>query len=122
MKELRLTLQTGATVFGLSALLLLLLPSFFLELLGVASSAELDWSMRMIGITLVALSGQMFLVGRFLEDKYVKYSARVMQFSAGALALLTALVPGGLTWFGWLYLLIGAGFSLTYTIFLVKLR
>jgi hypothetical protein len=45
-----------------------------------------------------------------------------MQFSAGALALLTALVPGGLTWFGWLYLLIGAGFSLTYTIVLLKIR
>lgn len=122
MKQLRLTLQTGATVFGLSAVLLLLLPTFFLELLGITSTSELDWSMRMIGITLVALSGQMFIVGRFLDDTYVKYSARVMQFSAGALAVLTALVPGGLTWFGWLYLAIGTGFSLTYTIFLLRIR
>jgi len=122
MKPLRLTLQTGASVFGLSAVLLVVLPSLFLELLGISANAELDWSMRMIGITLVALAGQMFIVGRFLEDRYVKYSARVMQFSAGALAILTALVPGGLTWFGWLYLLVGAGFSLTYTFLLAKVR
>jgi len=122
MKPLRLTLQSGACVFGFSAVLLVALPSLFLELLGISSNAELDWTMRMIGITLVALAGQMFIVGRFLEDRYVKYSARVMQFSAGALAILTALVPGGLTWFGWLYLLVGAGFSLTYTFLLAKVR
>ena len=122
MKPLRLTLQTGASVFGLSSVLLLVLPGFFLELLGTASTAELEWSMRMIGITLVALSGQMFIVSKFLDDKYVKYSARVMQFSAGALAILTAVVPAGLTWFGWLYLFIGAGFSLTYTVLLLKVR
>lgn len=122
MKPLRLTLQSGACVFGFSAVLLVALPSLFLELLGISSNAELDWAMRMIGITLVALAGQMFIVGRFLEDSYVKYSAQVMQFSAGALAILTALVPGGLTWFGWLYLMVGAGFSLTYTVLLVKVR
>jgi hypothetical protein len=76
----------------------------------------------MIGITLVALAGQMFVVGRFLEDRYVKYSAQIMQISAAALAILTGLIPGGLTWFGWLYLLIGAGFSLTYSYFLLKVR
>jgi hypothetical protein len=122
MKSLRRTLQTGATVFGLSALLLVLLPSFFLELLGITSNVELDWAMRMIGITLVALAGQMFVVGRFLEDRYVKYSAQIMQISAAALAILTGLIPGGLTWFGWLYLLIGAGFSLAYSYFLLKVR
>lgn len=122
MKPLRLTLQTGASVFGLSALLLVALPSVFLELLGIAASAQLDWAMRMIGITLVALAGQMFIVSKFLDDRYVKYSAQVMQISAAALAILTALVPGGLTWFGWLYLFIGAGFSLTYTVLLLKVR
>ena len=122
MKELRFTLQTGATVFGFSSLVLLIAPGFFLELLGITPSAELEWSMRMIGITLVALSGQMFIVGSFLEERYVKYSARVMQVSAGALALLTALIPGGLTWFGWLYFVVGAGFSLAYTILLAKIR
>lgn len=122
MKPVRLTLQTGASVFGLSALLLIALPSVFLELLGILANAQLDWAMRMIGITLVALAGQMFIVSKFLDDRYVKYSARVMQFSAGALAILTALLPGGLTWFGWLYLCIGAGFSLTYSVLLLKVR
>ncbi len=51
----RLVLKTGSLVFGLSALLLLMAPGLFNELLGLATNPALEWSMRMIGITLVAL-------------------------------------------------------------------
>ena len=54
---IRKTLQAGATVFAFSALLLFLLPSLFLDLLGMDSGDQLQWSMRMIGITVFALAG-----------------------------------------------------------------
>jgi hypothetical protein len=54
---LRITLKVGATVFGLSAILLAVIPSLFLELLGLSTDTALQWSMRMIAITLIALTG-----------------------------------------------------------------
>ena len=44
------TLQAGATVFGASALLLIVLPKLFLELLGMETTDQLQWSMQMIGM------------------------------------------------------------------------
>jgi hypothetical protein len=57
---LRKTLQAGSIVFGSSAILLVFLPSLFLDLLGLESSEALDWSMRMIGVTVFALGGNMW--------------------------------------------------------------
>jgi hypothetical protein len=114
-RPLRLTLKTGSLVFGLSAVLLLLTPSIFLSLLGLPEGAELDWSMRMIGITLVALAGNMFSVAHFGSENAVRFSARVMQVSAGGLGLLTLLIPEVLTWFTVAYAIVGFGFSTAYT-------
>ena len=62
MFGIRKTLRLGASVFGLSALLLLFMPRLFLDLLNMASKNEsLVWSMQMIGITLVALAGNMWV-------------------------------------------------------------
>ena len=112
--QVRNVLRAGSVVFGSSAVILVLLPGFFNQLLGFSTTAELEWAMRMIGITLVALAGNMYSVSSRGTDKSVLFSGRVMSFSAGALGLLTLMVPGGLNWFSILYALIGFGFSAAY--------
>ncbi len=120
VSALRLVLRAGATVFGLSALLLIAVPRFFTDLLGMMGSAEVDWSMRMIGLTLVALAGNMLNVSLNSDDKAVVFSARVMQFSAFGLGVLTLLIPNIYTWFVILYAAVGFSFSAAYTIFLTQ--
>ena len=114
MRNTRFVLMCGSAVFGLSALTLVLMPAFFNELLGFQPSAQLDWAMRMIGITLVALAGNMFSVSKFGSNESVKFSGRVMLVSAFALGVLTLLVPVPLNWFTVTYSFIGFGFSAAY--------
>jgi len=111
----RLVLKTGSLVFGLSALLLLAAPALFNELLGLATNPALEWSMRMIGITLVALAGNMFSVASRGSEASVRFSARVMQASAFALGVLTLMIPATQTWFTIGYAAVGFGFSIAYT-------
>lgn len=120
VKRLRLVLRLGALVFGLSAILLIALPRFFTDLLGLVGSSELDWSMQMIGITLVALTGNMLMVSLHAKDVAVLWAARIMQLSAFALGVLTLWIPTGISWFVIVYALIGFGFSAAYTFFLIK--
>jgi hypothetical protein len=118
---LRKVLATGATVFGLSAIFLLVSPALFNELLGFTSSSELEWSMRMIAITLLALCGNMLSVSLKGLDESVLFSARVMALSAAGLGLLTLLIPvSTLTWFDYVYAAIGWGFSFAYVLGLVR--
>jgi hypothetical protein len=118
--RLRGVLRLGALVFGLSAIALIAVPRIFTDLLGLAGNADLDWSMQMIGITLVALTGNMFVVSISGSDRGVLWGARVMQLSAFALGVLTLLIPTGVNWFVILYSLVGFGFSAGYTIFLIQ--
>ena len=118
---LRKVLAFGATVFGFSALFLLVAPGLFNDLLGFTTSTELEWSLRMIAITLLALCGNMFSVSLRGEDSAVLFSARVMALSASALGALTLLTPvANLTWFDYVYAAVGFGFSLAYFIGLVR--
>ena len=120
-KYLRRVLFTGATVFGFSALLLLISPSLFNELLGISSTPELEWAMRMIGLTLVALAGNMFSVSLKGKDSTVMFSARVMAISAAGLGVLTLLIPvETLTWFDYAYAAVGFGFSFAYLVGLFR--
>ena len=119
-RGLRGVLRLGALVFGLSAALLIALPRFFTDLLGQTGSADLDWAMQMIGVTLVALCGNMFVVASFGSESGVLWSARVMQVSAFALGVLTLFIPTGVNWFVIVYALIGFGFSAAYTLLLIK--
>ena len=120
-KYLRRVLFTGATVFGFSALLLLISPSLFNELLGISSTPELEWAMRMIGLTLVALAGNMFSVSLKGKDSTVLFSARVMAISAAGLGVLTLLIPvETLTWFDYAYAAVGFGFSFAYLVGLFR--
>ncbi|NBQ93448.1 MAG: hypothetical protein EBT82_04110 [Micrococcales bacterium] len=118
---LRKVLATGATVFGLSALMLLVAPGLFNELLGLSTNPPLEWAMHMIAITLVALCGNMLSVSLRGKDEAVLFSARVMAVSAAALGVLTLMIPvTTLTWFDYSYAAVGFGFSLAYLIGLLK--
>ena len=112
--RIRTVLFTGSAVFGLSALLLLAAPALFNELLGLKSDLALEWSMRMIGITLVALAGNMYSVSKKGSSQSVLFSGRLMLVSAGALGVLTLLIPATVTWFSICYALVGFGFSAAY--------
>jgi hypothetical protein len=117
---IRIVLRLGASVFGLSALFLLALPELFLNLLYLPTGADQVWSMRMIAITLVALTGNMLAVSLYASLKGVRFSARVMQFAAFSLGALTLAIPAELNWFTYLYAAVGFGFSAAYTVFLFR--
>jgi O-antigen/teichoic acid export membrane protein len=114
IKRLRTILKFGSAIFGISALFLLVTPTTFLELLNLETSESLQWSMRMIAITLVALTGNMLSVSRFGSETSVLFSARVMVISAAALGALTLLIPADFTWFTIAYAAVGFVFSLAY--------
>jgi O-antigen/teichoic acid export membrane protein len=114
VRRLRLILKLGSTVFGLSAIFLLIAPKTFLELLNLETTDSLQWSMRMIAITLIALTGNMLSVSRFGSETSVVFSARVMVVSAAALGALTLLIPAEFGWFTIAYAAIGFLFSLAY--------
>jgi hypothetical protein len=113
-RSIRGVLVTGASVFGVSALVLLLSPSLFVSLLGLPPSDGLDWSMRMIAITLVALTGNMAIVATYASERGVAAASVVMLVSAGGLGVVTLLVPAPVTWFGVLYAMVGFGFATAY--------
>jgi O-antigen/teichoic acid export membrane protein len=114
--RVRLVLRAGSIVFGLSAVLLIAAPAVFNSLLGLTNGADLEWAMQMIGITLVALSGNMFSVSTRGSDDSVLFSARVMLVSAFGLGVLTLLIPVQLTWFTIAYAIVGFGFSGAYAV------
>lgn len=120
MTFLRYTLRTGASVFGLSAIALILAPGFFLELLGLESSPSLVWSMVLIGVTLVALTGNMAVVSFTASDRGVQAASLVMMLAAGGLGVTTLLIPVPFTWFSILYALFGFGFSTAYVVGLTR--
>lgn len=117
---LRIVLRAGASVFGASALFLLALPELFLQLLALPTGADQVWSMRMIAVTLVALTGNMLVVSFYANLKGVRFASRVMQFSAFGLGALTLAVPAELTWFTYLYAAVGFAFAGAYTVFLFR--
>jgi hypothetical protein len=115
------TLKGGAVIFGASAIFLLAAPEIFLELLGLENSPELIWSMRMIGITLVALAGNMWQNSKLNNSAAgIKFVGRVMFISALALGVLTIFIPAELTPFSITYAAIGLAFALLYLINLIR--
>jgi hypothetical protein len=120
MTFLRYTLRVGASVFGLSAIALILAPSLFLGLLGMEGTPPLVWSMVLIGVTLVALTGNMAVVSFAASDRGVQAASVVMMLAAGGLGVTTLLIPVPLTWFSIIYALIGFGFSTVYVVGLTR--
>ena len=119
-QPLRIVLRAGSAVFGASALFLLALPALFLELLALPTGEDQIWSMRMIAVTLVALTGNMLVVSLYANIKGVRFASRVMQIAAFGLGALTLVVPAELTWFTYLYAAVGFGFSAAYTVLLFR--
>ena len=120
---IRSILKVGASVFGLSAFLLIFLPSLFLDLLNLDSTSNsLIWSMRMIGITLVALAGNMWFNSLQTDESKLRSVGLIMCLSATSLGVLTLLIPANLNWFAILYALVGFGFALAYLVALFTKR
>jgi hypothetical protein len=111
---IRKVLAAGSLVFGLSAIALIAVPGIFNQLLGLQTSADLDWAMRMMGIILVALSGNMYSVSKHGTDKAVLFSGRLMLFSAAGLGVITLTIPTNGSWFAQAYAMVGFGFSAAY--------
>mgnify|MGYP000116555672 CR=1 FL=1 len=118
--NLRRVLFAGGSTFGLSALWLLVAPEFFAELLSLDPDQDLTWSLRMIAITLIALTGNMLVIARLGTDQAVLWSGRVMLVSAFLLGVLTLLIPATIAWFTVLYAAVGFGFSAAYAFFLFR--
>ncbi len=114
ISTIRKVLKTGSIVFGLSALALIAVPAIFNTLLNLQTAPELEWAMRMIGITLVALSGNMYSVSSHGTDKAVLFSGRLMLVSAAGLGAITLLIPTSHNWFTIGYAMVGFGFSAAY--------
>jgi hypothetical protein len=115
------TLKAGSTVFGASAIFLLIAPELFLDLLDLESNDQMVWSMRMIGITLFALAGNMWQNSRLNSNAAgLKFVARVMFIAAASLGFLTIFIPSTLTPFAIGYAIIGFGFAISYLVNLLK--
>jgi hypothetical protein len=114
VSRFRMVLRAGSVVFGLSAIALVVSPKLFNELLGLVSTVDLEWSMRMTGITLVALAGNMYSHSTRGSIESVRLAGFVMMFSAFALGVLTLLIGVPLTWFTIAYAVVGFGFSAAY--------
>ncbi|CAB4809273.1 unannotated protein [freshwater metagenome] len=120
VSALRKTLKAGSLVFGGSAIFLLAAPGVFLDLMALDSSDQMQWSMRMIAITVFALAGNMWNnSGQSSVDRVVNV-ARVMFISALTLGILTLMVPVELTWFTYIYAAIGFGFAISYLLNLTR--
>jgi hypothetical protein len=120
MNPLRYTLRTGASIFGVSALALIAVPGFFLELLGLEATPDLVWSMVLMGVTLVALTGNMAVVSFTATDRGVQAASAVMMVAAGGLGVTTLLIPVPFTWFSVVYAALGFGFSTAYVVGLTR--
>ncbi len=114
IRSLKIVLRAGSIVFGLSALALIAVPGTFNELLWLPNNPELDWAMRMIGITLVALSGNMYSVSKHGTDRAVIFSGRLMLICAAGLGVTTLTTPYSGSGFAQAYALVGFGFSGAY--------
>ena len=118
-RRIALVLRTGAVVFALSAVALLLQPQLFLNFIGVTSGndpalPELLWAMRMIALSLLVAATMMPVVAAFASERTLRQVASLMVPISGALALLTAFAPGTWPLGRFLYVAIGIGFSLAY--------
>jgi len=115
------TLKAGSAVFGTSAIFLLITPNLFLNLLDLESNNQMVWSMRMIGITLFALAGNMWQNSKMTNNAAgLKYVGIVMVLAAAGLGFLTIFIPATLNPFTIGYAVIGFSFALVYLINLIK--
>jgi len=121
VNALRTILGLGALVFALSAIALLIAPQVFAEWLGIADTADVGWSLRLMGAVLIALAGQMFLV-RQGSEQTVRRAAIVMIVGGGLMTIVTLIAPGEATPLRYVYAIFGATFCVAYVVALVRYR
>jgi hypothetical protein len=117
--RLRRVMMIGSVVFALSAVILLAVPGFFIELLGLPKGSgpgivSLEWTMRMVAVAIAALAVALNILSRNAKASDLRFMALAMIVVSAAFAWLTYIAPGEMTWFRWLYVAIGAGFALAY--------
>jgi hypothetical protein len=117
---IRTTLRAGAVTFGGSSMLLVVAPTFFLRLLGLPTDRPLQWAMRMIGITVFALAGNLWHHAATTSGVGLRRVAWLMVASAAALGLCTLTIPVHHTWFTLVYALVGFAFSASYLTFILR--
>lgn len=110
---IRLVLSVGSAFFLVAGVLLFLLPDSFSSWIGLTPSDEVAWAMRMLGVTLLALAGLMWLVRR-AKDHPVLGAGAVMMVASALLTVLTVTLPGEWTPLRWALLGAGAVFALAY--------
>jgi hypothetical protein len=118
---IRLVLSVGSAFFLVAGALLFLLPDSFSTWIGLVSSDEVAWAMRMLGVTLLALAGLMWLVRR-AKDHPVLGAGAVMMVASALLTALTVTLPGEWTPLRWALLGAGAVFALAYLALLMASR
>ena len=118
---IRLVLSVGSAFFLVAGALLFLLPDSFSTWIGLVSSDEVAWAMRMLGVTLLALAGLMWLVRR-AKDHPVLGAGAVMMVASALRTALTVTLPGEWTPLRWALLGAGAVFALAYLALLMASR
>ena len=80
----------------------------------------MSWSMRMIGVTVFALAGNMWVNSHNTDGVSVRQVGWVMCVSATSLGILTLAVPTHVTFFVASYAAVGFVFGLLYLFNLLK--
>ena len=99
-----LLLRSTAGLLALAALALLLRPGKPIELLGLTSSRELEWSFRLVGIGNLGMAALLTLAAAFLGERGLRQAAAILLLISAATFVLTIFLPGG--WGLWHLLLL----------------
>ena len=110
---IRSVLAVGASFFLAAGILLLFVPDSFAGWIGLGGSDAVAWTLRMLGVALLALGGLMWLVRR-AKDHPVLGAGAVMMVASALLTALTVTLPGEWTPLRWALLGAGAVFALAY--------
>jgi hypothetical protein len=114
-RRVGMILRAGAAVFLLSSAVLIAAPVTFLNFLSLPTSTlELEWAMRMIGVTLLGLAGFMLMAAGNFAERALRQSALLMISLSLGLTALTFSTPGEMGVGKIVYLVVGTGFALAY--------
>ncbi len=111
---IRVVLAVGSLVFLLSAIVLVLSPRSFAAWLGMTTVEEILWTLRLLGVAVFGLAGQMWLVRRAGDHPVLGSAAVMVLVSLAMSALVVTLPAAGWTPLRWAYLGIGLVFAIAY--------
>ena len=95
-------------------------PESFLELLGLEPTEQALWLMMLIGVTLIALTGNMAMVSISASQFGVRIAGWTMMLAAFGLGAFSLLIPAEYNWFNLTYAGMGFAFSIAYFSQLVR--